>query len=145
MHLYAQALHDLDRSQEINTKPLSCDGSETWQHGNSLVNYMKLVSYLYFTRYLQKLISRIFLLQVEMKGLTGTIKFDQHGLRTDFTLEIVELKKDGLVKVGYWNEKYGVNFTRNFTESYSEIVESLQNKTLIVTTIYVSATSNFTK
>lgn len=34
-----------------------------------------------------------------MKGLTGTIKFDQHGLRTDFTLEIVELKKDGLNKV----------------------------------------------
>ena len=29
-----------------------------------------------------------------MKGLTGTIKFDQHGLRSDFTLEIVELKKD---------------------------------------------------
>ena len=44
VHLYAQALHDLDRSQEINTKPLSCDGTETWQHGNSLVNYMKLVS-----------------------------------------------------------------------------------------------------
>ena len=43
VHLYAQALNDLDRSQEINTKPLSCDGSETWQHGNSLVNYMKLV------------------------------------------------------------------------------------------------------
>jgi hypothetical protein len=32
----------------------------------------------------------------------------------------------------------GVNFTRNFTESYTEIVESLQNKTLIVTTIFVS-------
>ena len=76
--------------------------------------------------------------QVEMKGLTGKIKFDQHGLRTDFELEIVELKKDGLVKVGTWNENTGVNFTRNFTESYSEIVESLQNKTLIVTTIYVS-------
>lgn len=41
----------------------------------------------------------MFYLQVEMKGLTGTIKFDQHGLRTDFTLEVVELKKDGLVKV----------------------------------------------
>lgn len=36
-----------------------------------------------------------------MKGLTGTIKFDQHGLRTDFTLEIVELKKDGLMKVSF--------------------------------------------
>ena len=34
-----------------------------------------------------------------MKGLTGTIKFDQHGLRTDFSLEVVELKKEGLAKV----------------------------------------------
>ena len=72
-----------------------------------------------------------------MKGLTGTIKFDQHGLRSDFTLEIVELKKNGLLKVGYWMESMGVNFTRNFTESYNEIVDSLQNKTLVVTTIYV--------
>ena len=34
-------------------------------------------------------------------------------------------------------EATGVNLTRNFTESYSEIVESLQNKTLVVNTIYV--------
>ena len=59
-----------------------------------------------------------------MTGLTGKIKFDQHGIRSDFVLEIVELKKDGLIKVGEWNEKSGVNFTRNFTESYTEIVES---------------------
>ncbi len=45
------------------------------------------------------------------------------------------------MQVGKWDERNGVNFTRNFTESYSEIVESLQNKTLIVTTIYVSAAS----
>ena len=51
--------------------------------------------------------------QVEMRGLTGRIKFDQHGLRTDFTLEIVELKKDGLLKVGIYNESTEkVNFTR---------------------------------
>ena len=118
VHLFAQALHDLDHSQVshpqrrpvqyytyttylplvhllpstyvlsflqfIDTKPLSCDGSDTWQHGNSLVNYMKLV---------------------EMTGLSGRIKFDQHGLRTDFRLEVVELKKDGLIKVGTWTEK----------------------------------------
>ena len=48
-----------------------------------------------------------------MKGLTGRIKFDQHGLRTDFTLEIVELKKDGLLKVGTYNESTEeVKFTR---------------------------------
>ena len=34
-----------------------------------------------------------------MDGLTGKIKFDSQGLRTDFQLEIVELKKDGLQKV----------------------------------------------
>ena len=39
------------------------------------------------------------------------------------------------IQVGSWTEHQGLNFTRNFTESYSEIVESLQNKTLIVTTI----------
>ena len=44
-----------------------------------------------------------------------------------------------IFQVGTWNEKTGVNFTRNFTESYTEIVESLQNKTLIVTTIYVTS------
>jgi hypothetical protein len=43
--------------------------------------------------------------QVEMRGLTGVIKFDQHGLRSNFELEIVELKKDGLVKVGTWTEQ----------------------------------------
>ena len=72
-----------------------------------------------------------------VSGLSGVIKFDQHGLRSDFSLEIVELKKTGLDKVGVWNESGGVHFTRNFTESYTEIVESLQNKTLVITTIEV--------
>ena len=37
--------------------------------------------------------------QVEIDGLTGRIKFDQRGVRTEFELEIVELKKHGLEKV----------------------------------------------
>ena len=41
-------------------------------------------------------------------------------------------------KVGIWHDVTGINFFRNFTETYSEIVESLQNKTLVVTTIMVS-------
>ena len=40
--------------QVVITRPLSCSGEETWQHGNSLVNYMKLV---------------------EMNGLTGKVWF----------------------------------------------------------------------
>ncbi len=34
-----------------------------------------------------------------MEGLTGDIKFDRRGFRTDFTLDVIELKQEGLVKV----------------------------------------------
>ena len=49
---------------------------------------------------------------------------------------------EGLIRsfycqVGHWRESTGVNMTRNFTETITEIVESLQNKTLVVTTIMV--------
>ncbi|XP_071746528.1 glutamate receptor ionotropic, kainate 2 isoform X2 [Lepeophtheirus salmonis] len=114
VQLFARALTDLDRSQNIQITPLDCVDGEPWQHGTSLLNYMKLV---------------------EAEGLTGKIQFDSEGFRSNFDLEIIELKKDGLNKVGVWNKETGANFTRNFTEAYSEIVESLHNKTLIITTI----------
>lgn len=72
-----------------------------------------------------------------MEGLSGHLSFDSLGFRSDFDLDIVELKKDGLIKVGVWNRGAGANFTRNFTEVYTDIVESLHNKTLVVTTILV--------
>ena len=43
VHLFAKALDDLDRSRHIDITPLQCDGDLTWQHGNSVLNYMKLV------------------------------------------------------------------------------------------------------
>ena len=48
-------------------------------------------------------------------------------------------------EVGIWHDVTGINFFRNFTETYSEIVESLQNKTLVVTTIMVSIERDQTK
>ena len=53
VHLFAKALHDLDSSQQIDIHPLSCDNQDTWPHGYSLINYMKIV---------------------EMRGLTDVIK-----------------------------------------------------------------------
>lgn len=44
VHLFAKALHDLDSSQRIDINPLSCDAVDTWPHGYSLINYMKIVS-----------------------------------------------------------------------------------------------------
>lgn len=44
VHLFAKALHDLDTSQQIDIHPLNCDTQDTWPHGYSLINYMKVVS-----------------------------------------------------------------------------------------------------
>jgi len=112
--LFANALNSLDRSQEVDIANLDCESEQTWQHGNSLINYMKMV---------------------EMEGLTGKVMFDTEGFRSNFNLEIIELRKEGLVQVGNWESGSGANFTRNFTEQYDQIVESLHNKTLIVSTI----------
>ncbi|CAG4929976.1 unnamed protein product [Colias eurytheme] len=117
VHLFAKALHDLDTSQQIDVRPLSCEAEDTWPHGYSLINYMKIV---------------------EMKGLTGVIKFDHQGFRSDFTLDIIELTRDGLQKAGTWNASEGVNYTRSYGDNQKQIVEILQNKTLIVTTILSS-------
>nr|KAF7409253.1 hypothetical protein H0235_014105 [Vespula pensylvanica] len=71
-----------------------------------------------------------------MTGLTGIIKFDHQGFRSDFILDIIELNnKDGLKKIGTWNSTKGINFTRSYGDVYTQIVENLQNKTFIVTTI----------
>ncbi|XP_014247018.1 glutamate receptor ionotropic, kainate 2-like isoform X3 [Cimex lectularius] len=114
VHLFAKALHDLDSSQRIDIKPLSCDALDTWPHGYSLINYMKIV---------------------EMRGLTGVIKFDNQGFRSNFELDIIELTKTGLQKIGSWNSTEGINFTRTYNEMIHQIVENLSNKTMIVTTI----------
>jgi len=74
-----------------------------------------------------------------MRGLTGVIKFDHQGFRSDFMLDIVELTRDGLKKIGTWNASEGVNFTRTYGEEYTQIVEIIQNKTFVVTTILVRA------
>nr|XP_053639399.1 glutamate receptor ionotropic, kainate 2-like [Cherax quadricarinatus] len=114
VQLFAKALDDLDRSRHIDVTPLECDGDVTWVHGNSLINYMKWV---------------------QVNGLTGLIKFDTEGFRRDVTLDIVELTKDGLTRVGRWDPGSGANYTRSYSEVQQGIVESLQNKTLMVTSI----------
>ncbi|XP_064105620.1 LOW QUALITY PROTEIN: glutamate receptor ionotropic, kainate 2-like [Macrobrachium nipponense] len=117
VQLFAKALDDLDRSRHIDITPLDCDGDATWVHGNSLINYMKWV---------------------QVNGLTGLIKFDTEGFRRDVSLDIVELTKDGLIKVGRWDPTSGANYTRSFSEVQKGIVESLQNKTLIIASVLAS-------
>lgn len=43
VHLFAKALSELTVAQQFETVPLSCNKKQTWQYGNSLLNYMKSV------------------------------------------------------------------------------------------------------
>lgn len=64
--------------------------------------------------------------------MTGRIVFNDDGLRTQFHLEVIELSQEGFKKIGQWDTTKGVETTRDFSEVYSQISHSLQNKTVIV-------------
>lgn len=77
MHLFAKALHDLDTSQQIDIQPLSCDGQDTWPHGYSLINYMKIVGFI-FKLFLQNaLVFKRFIFEIFAFPLGGNEGSDQ--------------------------------------------------------------------
>lgn len=73
------------------------------------------------------------MLQVEMKGLSGQIKFDATGARKDFKLDVVELVTNGLISIGTWDPENGAQI-QNYIEN---LVTSSPKKNLIVSTVLV--------
>ncbi|KAF3834441.1 hypothetical protein F7725_025645 [Dissostichus mawsoni] len=121
---YLDAVQELNRSQEIGVRPLSCTSPLIWQHGTSLMNYLRMVEY---------------------DGLTGHIEFNSKGQRTNYTLKILEKHPAGHKEIGTW---YSNNtLAMNSTSLDLNASDTLVNKTLIVTTIlenpYVMRRSNY--
>ena len=75
---------------------------------------------------------------VEYTGLTGEILFDDNGHRTDFKLDLIEKKRDNMMKTGTWYPESGVNYTVTVEEGEAMVVKQLQNMTLRVVTVQVS-------
>uniref|UniRef100_A0A3B1JWF0 Glutamate receptor, ionotropic, AMPA 2b n=1 Tax=Astyanax mexicanus TaxID=7994 RepID=A0A3B1JWF0_ASTMX len=71
--------------------------------------------------------------QVRVEGLTGNIQFDQYGRRVNYTVNVMELKNNGPVKIGYWNEVDKMAVTKS--DLFPNDTMGLENKTVIVTTI----------
>ncbi|XP_051514354.1 glutamate receptor 2-like isoform X5 [Myxocyprinus asiaticus] len=71
--------------------------------------------------------------QVRVDGLTGNIQFDQYGKRVNYTVNVMELKNNGPVKIGYWNEVDKMVVTKS--DLFPNDTMGLENKTVIVTTI----------
>uniref|UniRef100_A0A8C5DQ16 Glutamate receptor n=1 Tax=Gouania willdenowi TaxID=441366 RepID=A0A8C5DQ16_GOUWI len=71
--------------------------------------------------------------QVKVEGLTGNIQFDQYGKRVNYSVNIMELKSNGPVKIGYWNENDKMAVTKS--DVFANDSTGMENKTVIVTTI----------
>ena len=110
--------------QMIEAQPLDCYGDEEtgamssyWQHGLSILNIMRVIK--------------------RIPGLSREIEFDTYGRRTKFELDIVNLfEKEGLVKVGSWDDKSEIMLHGKKQEGMIGGWEgSLLNRSLVVTTI----------
>ena len=117
VELFARALHKYNSYQDVSVPTqLNCEGESSWIHKESLVNDMK---------------------RIEFEGLSGFVKFDALGARTDFSLDIMELHMTGMEPIGQWRLIDGLVMTRESKVS-NNIVNSanvMANKTFVVTLV----------
>ncbi|KFO32486.1 Glutamate receptor, ionotropic kainate 3 [Fukomys damarensis] len=103
------------RAPQMTVNSLQCHRHKAWRFGGRFMNFIK---------------------EAQWEGLTGRIVFNKtSGLRTDFDLDIVSLKEDGLEKVGVWSPADGLNITEVAKGRGPNVTDSLTNRSLIVTTV----------
>lgn len=78
VYLFAKALDDLQETQAVTAPSLTCESRTPWAYGSILMNIMRVVN---------------------IRALTGFLKFDAYGRRSDFDLDILELRKEGFRRV----------------------------------------------
>ncbi|KAM4771411.1 glutamate receptor ionotropic, kainate 2 [Rhinophrynus dorsalis] len=100
---------------QMTVSSLQCNRHKPWRFGARFINLIK---------------------EAHWEGLTGRITFNKtNGLRTDFDLDVISLKEEGLEKIGTWDPASGLNMTDNQKGKPANITDSLSNRSLIVTTI----------
>ncbi|KAJ4918109.1 hypothetical protein JOQ06_007897, partial [Pogonophryne albipinna] len=70
---------------------------------------------------------------VQVQGMTGNIQFDTFGRRSNYTIEVYEMKAAGPRKIGYWNEYE--KFVYIMDPQVTNESSSVENRTIVVTTI----------
>ncbi|XP_049872847.1 glutamate receptor ionotropic, kainate 2-like isoform X2 [Pectinophora gossypiella] len=109
--LYASAINTM----ELKEGPqLACDKDDTWPVGSTLVNHIK---------------------NMEFDGMTGLVKFDEEGFRSDFEIDVIELMGHGFDKVAKWTAEDGLVGSRTLIPvTEQEGSESMKGKHFIVLT-----------
>uniref|UniRef100_A0A8C7TP06 Glutamate receptor n=1 Tax=Oncorhynchus mykiss TaxID=8022 RepID=A0A8C7TP06_ONCMY len=112
VHAVVAAVQELNRSQNVGATQLSCKSSKIWEHGTSLMNYLRMV---------------------ELEGLTGHIEFNSKGQRSNYALRIMQNSRDGLRQIGQWHSEQGLSMERKLPSI--NVTDTLFNTTLTITTI----------
>ncbi|XP_061145491.1 glutamate receptor ionotropic, kainate 3 isoform X1 [Syngnathus typhle] len=100
---------------QMTVNSLQCHRHKPWRFGGRFMSFIK---------------------ESHWDGLTGRLSFNKTtGLRTDFDLDIVSLKEDGLEKVGKWSASGGLNITEVPKRKGINIADSLANRSLVITAI----------
>ncbi|UJR09982.1 hypothetical protein I4U23_014206 [Adineta vaga] len=116
VYFFARALSQFVEQRPFNITPLTCEAQKPWIHGAAFALFLKTF---------------------EANGITGKIKFDENGLRTDITLEVVDLVANGVNKNGNWssNAPDRLEIRRNLTKDYETRKQEIQHQELKVTSV----------
>nr|CAD7405464.1 unnamed protein product [Timema poppensis] len=124
VQVFAKALHEVDLAENVKVPSLSCDSEEPWDYGATIIDYMK---------------------QLEFFGMTGMVRFDEEGRRTDFTLDVVEVYRDGVTKTAIWDSINGLSLVRSYNDTLAEVQRNVQDKIFIVASIIGEPYLTYTK
>ncbi|XP_014272498.1 glutamate receptor ionotropic, kainate 2 isoform X2 [Halyomorpha halys] len=111
--VYSEAVQRIRKSsqEEVKVMPLECSQRDKWLNGSLIINEIK---------------------KVKIEGMSGSIKFDESGQRTFFSIDITELTKNGFRKIGTWDPEIGISYTRTGSQMQNEMFQSISNKTFYV-------------
>lgn len=110
--------HQSMTNTSSSVRMLDCNTSNgwvtPWEHGDKITRYMR---------------------KVELEGLTGEIRFNEEGRRTNYTLHVVEMTvNSAMIKVAVWNDVSGFTPIAPKYVRLNPRNEFERNKTYIVTT-----------
>ncbi|XP_026489807.2 glutamate receptor ionotropic, kainate 2-like [Vanessa tameamea] len=109
--LYTSAINAMGLEEGAN---FTCDSGETWAFGSTIINHLRTM---------------------EVDGLTGTIKFDDDGFRSDIEVDVLEVMAHGFEKIGTWTTEDGFSEARKIIPGVEqEGSESMKGKHFIVLT-----------
>lgn len=68
-----------------------------------------------------------------MQGLTGKMRFDNEtGNRNYFKVDVIKVHETKKYRLGSWDPEQKMTLTRSASDMYTELSQSITNKTFIV-------------